>query len=222
MVAGIIVSFALFAILEVAVKQNARIDDRVQSQQLGDTAMTKVIDPLRSGCLSREATPVQPGSTPTKLIFTTAFSEATAPAASEVYKETVELLPTHVLQAKVQKATAGAWPTYSGWEVPAKTVRLGENIYPATSGKEVFTYYKYAPVSVSSAETGSSSMVSVTTGAELKEAEAKTIAGVEVAFLALPQSNNSAQHRGTEFNDRVTFAFSTPASEASIIDGPCQ
>src|SRR5262249_52907036 len=114
MVAGIIVTGALFAILEISLKQNSRITDRVHAQQLGDVAMTRIVDPLRSGCFSRNATPVQEKSTPTKLIFTTAYSESTTPATSEVFKYTVEYsAATRKLTMTTQKANGGAWPTYT-------------------------------------------------------------------------------------------------------------
>ncbi len=145
MVAGIIVTGALFGILEVSLKQNSRITDRVQAQQLGDNAMTRIIDPLRSGCFSREATPVLLGSTGTLLIFTTSFSEATTPAASEVFKETVEYNSgKHKLFVKTQKATAGSWPTYTAWEEPGKSTMLAENVYLLPKREYAFRYYKYA------------------------------------------------------------------------------
>ncbi len=221
MVAGIVVTGALFAILEVALHQNSRIDDRVQAQQIASNALARVIDPLRSGCISREATPVQTGSTPTKLIFTTAFSQATTPAVGEVYKETVELL-SHKLWMKTQKATAGAWPTYTSFEEPGKSTLLAENVYPPSGQTYLFQYYKYGTKSESTSETALSSLEPLTNTGALSEAEAKSVAGVEVGLLALPQDADTRLNRGAELTDQVTFAFSTPNSEGTIKDGPCQ
>lgn len=221
MVAGLIVCGALFAILEVSVRQNARITDRVQSQQIGSNALTRIIDPLRSGCISRGATPVQSGSTGTKLIFTTAFSNETTPKPEQVYKETVELVGTK-LWAKTQKATGGSWPTYTGWEEPGNSTLLAENIYEPGGTEPVFRYYKYQEEATSSSTSGYSTLTKLKTSSALTEAEAKTVAGVEVRFEALPQDNYSAQHRGTELMDSVTFALSSPASEGSTTDSPCQ
>ena len=77
MVVGIVVTGALFAILEVSLHQTSRITDRVQATQLGRTAMTKMVDELHSGCLAREFAPVQAGSGPKELRFATGFSEKT-------------------------------------------------------------------------------------------------------------------------------------------------
>jgi prepilin-type N-terminal cleavage/methylation domain-containing protein len=223
MVAGIIVTGALFAILEISLKQNSRITDRVQAQQLGDNAMTRIIDPLRSGCISREATPVLKESTPTKVIFTTAYSEATTPADSEVFKDTIEYSSTtHQITAKTQQATAGTWPTYTAWETPGKTTLIAENVYLPSGHTYFFKYFKYGTEATSSTETGESTLEELKTTGALTEAEAKTVAGVEVNFETLGSDNYSALNRGAQFNDRVTFAFSTPNSEGSIKDAPCE
>lgn len=222
MVAGIIVTGALFAILEVSLKQNARITDRVQAQQLGSTAMTRIIDPLRSGCFSREAAPVQAGSTGNKLIFTTAFSEATTPANSEVFKQIVNY-ESHKLTINSKKATGGSWPTYTSWEEPGKTTTIAENVYMASPRTAPFTYYKYGKESKSTTETGVSAMEKVEPPAEgLSSATAKQVAGVEVGFEALPTNNDSRLNRGAQFSDQVTFAFSSPDSEGTITAGPCE
>lgn len=224
MVAGIIVTGALFAILEVSMKQNARITDRVQAQQLGDSAMTRIIDPLRSGCISRLATPVQAGSTPNTLIFTTAFSEATTPAQSEVFRETVTYASaSHKLTLKSQKATAGTWPTFTAWEEPGKTATIAENVYMPTSPKREapFVYYQYAKESGTGTETGTNALEAMKV-TELSATEAKKVAAVEVGFEALPTNNDTRLNRAAQFTDRVTFAFSSPTSEGTIKAGPCE
>jgi prepilin-type N-terminal cleavage/methylation domain-containing protein len=225
MVAGIIVTGALFAILEISLKQNSRITDRVESQQLGSAAMTKIIDPLRSGCLAREAKPVLEGSTPTTLIFTGAFSEGTTPEPKEVFKETIKY-ESHKLTATVQRAGTGAWPKYEGWETGKKSV-IAENVYlPATFEKGPFKYFKYtketAKASTASSTTGLSALEELTPAAGGMKEEAKTVAGVEVGFEALPSNGDTRQTRASQFSDQVTFAFSSPNSEATIKAGPCE
>jgi len=221
MVAGIIVTGALFAILEISLKQNSRITDRVQAQQLGDTAMTRIIDPLRSGCLSREATPVQEKSTPSKLIFTTAFSEATAPATSEVFKYTITY-EANKLKVKTQKATGGSWPTYTTWEEPGTTTTIAENVYMVGKRTAPFTYYKYGTeAETSGTETGVTALKEMAV-TELSKEEAKKVAGVGVEFEARPVSNDARLNRGAQFSDNVTFAFASPDSEGTITAAPCE
>lgn len=243
MVAGIIVTGALFAILEVSLHQSSRLTDRVQAQQIASNTLTRILEPLRSACIAREATPVLKESTPSRAIFVTSYSEAhgasgqgssaqakelaeetAAPGTGEVYKQTIELNASHKLTAKVQKATGGAWPTFTSWEEPGKTAQLAENVYTPSS-KEwpyVFRYYKYGTESSSTSTTGVSSLQALTNTGPLTEAEAKTVAAVEVNLEALPQDNNAQLNRGAESGNRVTFAFSTPNSEGTIKDAPCE
>lgn len=225
MVAGLVVTGALFAILEISLKQNSRITDRVESAQVGNATMAKVIDPLRSGCISRQATPVLEGSTPSKLIYTTAFSEGTTPLPAEVFKETVEYsASSHKLTALTQAATSGSWPTYSGWEAPGKKTVLGENIYmPSSRPNGPFTYSVYGAASnPGSTTTSVSALEALTTTGALTEAEAKKVAGVEVGFEALPSNIDTRQNRATQFTDQVTFALASPNSESTIKAAPCE
>ena len=75
MAAGIVVTGALFAILDVSLHQSARITDKVQADQLGRTAMTAMTDELHSACIAPEVTPVQAESSGTELRFVTAYGK---------------------------------------------------------------------------------------------------------------------------------------------------
>ncbi len=57
MVTGIIVTGALFAVLEVSMRQTARITDIAQANQLGRTTMTHMVDELHSACIAAEQEP---------------------------------------------------------------------------------------------------------------------------------------------------------------------
>src|ERR1700690_1588251 len=95
MVTGIIVTGALFAILEVSTRQAARVSEVAQATQVGRTAMTHVVDELHSACLSNGFTPVKPVTTATKLVFVNAYfpehaSEAKEPEYTFVNKNVIE------------------------------------------------------------------------------------------------------------------------------------
>lgn len=66
---GVVVTGALYAILEVSLHQTSRVTDTVQATQLGRIAMTDVVDELHSTCLARKFAPVQEKSTSKELIF---------------------------------------------------------------------------------------------------------------------------------------------------------
>ncbi len=232
MVCGIIISGALFAILEVSLHQTSRITDRVQATQLGRTAMTKIIDELHSGCLAREFAPVKAGSGPKELKFATGFSEKTQLEPSEVFEHRIywdEKEPGKLFDKTFNAKKTSAWPTFEFEEGFASKELVAENIYRQTNkAKEkvpIFQYYKYATkASLGTTESASSTLMPIALGEKetLTAEGAKSVAAVQVGFSQAPQNNNLALNRSVEFSNLVTFAFASPASEATITDGPCQ
>ena len=80
MVTGIIVTGALFAILEFSVHQSSRLSGVAQATQVSRTAMTRIVDELHSACLSTGFTPrPRRRSAPTKLIFVNGYNEKAEP-----------------------------------------------------------------------------------------------------------------------------------------------
>jgi len=233
MVTGLIVSGALFAILEVSLHQSTRLSDVAQSTQLGRTAMNRVVDAMHSGCIYESFAPVQVGSTKTKLILVSGYSEETevptkATNATGIHKDEFELNTTN--NRLIDKSYLSASEESAGkykWE-PVKEVRLGENVkqIPVT-GKEsekepVFKYYEYATSATTSATVASNTLSEIKEVKELSAEQAKKVAAVEVRFKMLPTDNNEALGRSVNLNSLVTFAFSAPDSEATIKGGPCE
>ena len=104
MVTGVIVTGALFAILEVSVRQSSHLSGVAQATQVGRTAMTHIVDELRSACLSTGFSPViSTGAEATssgekKLVFVNGYDEKPSkgeepPAelpASGIHKNVIE------------------------------------------------------------------------------------------------------------------------------------
>jgi prepilin-type N-terminal cleavage/methylation domain-containing protein len=235
-VLGVIVSGALFAILEVSLHQTARINDRVQATQLGRTSMTKVIDNLHSACLSREFAPVNGKSSGSVLRFATGFSEKAVIEPSETFEHEVIWNGVYpgggTLVDKTYNANAAtSWPSFTYVEPAAKTERISENVYAETrAGKEVpiFQYYEYSVTPSAGgveAPTSTLTQIPLKAGEKLEakgKAVAASVAAVQVTLSQAPADNNLALSRSAEFSNLVTFAFASPASEATITDGPCQ
>jgi prepilin-type N-terminal cleavage/methylation domain-containing protein len=228
---GLIVTGALFAILEVSLQQTARITDRVQATQIGRATMTKMVDELHSACLAREFAPIQAKSGGKELRFIAGFSEKSVIEYPEVSEHRISWTGTYPgggqLLDKTFKANGGTWPNKFTWEstaTPASGVILAENIYQQSSTVPIFQYYKYATTATTGgAETSSGALALETPPAEgFSATTAKGLAGVRVNFSAAPTDNNTAAGRTSQFNSLVTLAFAAPAAEATIVDGPCQ
>jgi prepilin-type N-terminal cleavage/methylation domain-containing protein len=237
LVSGLVVIGAAFAILEISLHQSVRIADRVEADQIGRTAMTKIIDELQSACLAREVTPVQAGSKGTAMYFRAAYSEKSLIGTSEAYEHKIEWTGTPPPKAKAgslidytAKSNGGSWPAFTFEKLPVKGTLIAENVYETeieTKGEKVgvpiFQYYKYNTKASSSGEAGLSTLTAVVPPeAGFGEEAVKSVSSVLVSFTTAPTSKNLSLGRPIALSNQVTFAFSTPASEATIVDGPCQ
>ncbi len=149
MVAGVIVTGALFAVLEMSLHQTSRITDRVQASQLGRIALTRMTNELQSACIAREFTPVLAKSKSNELRFISGTSEKAVIESAEVQEHHLIWAKTYTYTGGVLKYTVGEWPKggylldaiYNAkggtWpkfefpeaEKPTRVVRLSENVY---------------------------------------------------------------------------------------------
>ncbi|MGD0453854.1 MAG: hypothetical protein ABSB69_09675 [Solirubrobacteraceae bacterium] len=237
MLSGVILTGALFMIFIVALHQTSRITDSVQATQLGRTAMTHVIDELRSACITRGYAPVQEKSGESELIFRNAYSEESIiPNAKEAkvagtgaYQHQLVWSSTaHTLTDFVYPSEGGSeWPNFkfATTAAPSKGILLASNVTTAKSPSHIFTYYKYGTTATESSTTPLGTLEPVApknlaTG--FTASEAATVAAVVVSFSTAPLSKSTALSRSAEFSNEVTFAFGTPSSEAKIEDQPCE
>lgn len=230
MLTGLVVSGALFAILEVSLHQTVRLTDRVEADQTGRVAMTRIIDALHSTCISPEFRPIQSGSTKTELRFVAAYSnEATIPisavAEHRISWEKESGKETGTLTDSARTATGGAWPKYTFSGTFTKT-RLASNIAEVEENKEktIFQYYRYALTSSSEVEKQLTPLSTLepkplTMGTSV---EAEEAASVLVRFIAYPSNGNTAANRGVDLRNQITLAMSAPSSETPIEAVPCE
>jgi prepilin-type N-terminal cleavage/methylation domain-containing protein len=229
MVAGVAVTGALFSTLDVSLHQTARLNDKVQVDQLGRTAMTRIVDQLHSSCLSYAFTPIQAESTNTTLIFVDAYSEE-ALIGSAIKHEIIWNEELKTLTDKAYKSNGGSWPkfTFSATATPSTGTRIGENISPVTfvKGKPIiFEYFKYSTEATSSEHTPLSALNASLTGEKLSAKEAEEAASVSISFTQSPTdgySSSKGLDRNGNFTNQVTLAFSVPNNETPIHDAPCQ
>jgi type II secretory pathway pseudopilin PulG len=231
MLTGIIVTGALFAILEVSLHQSTRLSDVAQATQLGRTAMTHIVDELHSACIasSEKYAPVQKESSATKLVFSTAYSEA-AEITSARKDEIVWSEAKGTLTDNVYKSSGGSWPSFTFPSTPTSTVRIGEHISKAPIEIEgekapIFKYYKYATKPATSPSAPSMTLTSFPVPASpgyFSSTEAAEVSSVAISFKAAPNDAKTELGQGATMTSQVTFAFEAPSSEAPIVATPCE
>jgi len=243
MLTGIVVTGALFAILEFSVRQTSYISQTAQATQVSRGAMTHITDELHSACLSNGFSPVQAGSSPTKLIVQNGYSEeaevpgtytakgATSGKSEGVRQDTIEWNEgTGYLTDGVELGTAAEESgKYTHFGVKT-TVRLATNVSEGGEKLPIFRYYKYAGSASTSTTAAASTLTEMplATGKSLTAAEAEEVASVEVRFKTGSYSKevkvSKAQEATipSELQSQTTFAFSAPNSESTIQAGPCE
>jgi type II secretory pathway pseudopilin PulG len=191
MLTAIVVTGALFAILEISLSQTTLITDKVQANQLGRTAMTRIVDELHSSCLAPGFTPIQEKSSETELIFKNAYSsEAVIPNVKEakiagtgafehqiVWNSSAKALTDYIYKSTSGEGSEAKFPAldYSSATreaknaEPAKGFLLASNVTQTevknskgeTEKVPIFQYYKYAKESSSSSSTPDGTLVPI-------------------------------------------------------------
>jgi type II secretory pathway component PulJ len=237
---GVIVTSALLTILEVSLRQQARITDRAQADQIGRTAMSNIIEELHSSCTG--ATPIQgPNTTPTSplektngnnLWFVSAYGNANSgePLIEKVTEHDINWAASSKSSTGEQLGkltdysfTSIAGNSQEGWTFPSLTTAnatstrlLAKNVIKPSSGS-IFQYYKYESNSASSTY---GQLVELTSGElPLTEATAKNIAKVAINFTQAPEGEDTRIDRNVSFNDAVVLRVS-PTSSGSV--SPCE
>jgi Tfp pilus assembly protein PilV len=229
MLCAMVVTGALFLILQVALHQTARVTGRTEATQLGRTTMTRIVDELHSSCIGKAVTPIRARSTATNLWFIAGVGTQAVP--TEVYEHKISYSASeHSLTDETWASTGGIWPTLTFPETatmptPAKKTRIGEYIYPTneSGGKPViFQYYSYATSTntANAVSTLNTEALKPETGEELG-GNATKAAAVRIAFTA--SAPYYKQYNPTiELSSQVTFAFSVPSAETPIVAVPCE
>jgi Tfp pilus assembly protein PilW len=226
MLTATVVAGALFAVLNFSTTETAALSDKVQADQLGRIAMTRIVNELHSACISPSFTPIQTTSSGSTLIFINAYSKSALIEQPEAeWHEVVWNEAGRTLTDLHTKSNAGSWPNFT-FPATRTSSLLANNITQNESGGKkipIFQYYSYAT------ETESGETIPTTTlnskplsGSKLTEGEADEAASVLVSFNAAPTNGKTAFNRSLNLSAQTTFAYSVPNSETPIHDAPCQ
>jgi hypothetical protein len=233
-ITGVVICFALFAILNFATDQTARLTGYAQATQQGRLAMTKIVDELHSACISPGFAPVQVGSGSTELRFINAYSEEAVISKSQVnehrivWNEKAETLTDYTYPTVKEVA----WPIfeYSATASPAGGVQIANNVTETESGGKkipIFRYYSYKGESGESATTGLNTLNSEPLVTPLTKETAPGAASVLISFSAGPSDGKTAigatgKGVSNSLQTQVTLSFTVPISNDEIVDAPCK
>jgi type II secretory pathway pseudopilin PulG len=243
MITGVVVTGALFAILDVSVKQSSRISEVSQSTQLGRGTMTRIQDALHSACISPGFAPVREGSKETKLVLISAYSEQAEVPATWTTREVTEGASKKTYLEGVRRDEivfegnnlndTYALSTGTGAEAgysfgTGKLVKIGEHI-TQIGVTPIFQYYEYNSTAQTSTSAASTTLVLKKPPPEgFKKEESAKIAAVAVSFNTevndsqVRVSERKEHARTADLTSSTTFAFTAPDAEAAISAGPCE
>jgi prepilin-type N-terminal cleavage/methylation domain-containing protein len=235
LIAGIIVSSAMGAIVITSVHFGSSTTDRVDANQEGRVAMEKITQQLDSACVANTAAPVisngatGPVGNPavsdgTHMWFYTAVAPGQAvtdtaninPSLVEIYVSNGSLVETaYPWAGGTAPAPANTNPWYFNWTSPT-TFTLLQNVAQINSTTPIFQYYGYSGTTL-----GTLSTTAYSTSPSLGATNATTTAEVTVSFMALPTDDYNTPNRGVDLTDSVVLRLTPASSQANAANAPC-
>jgi type II secretory pathway pseudopilin PulG len=237
MLSSIVVLFALYAIFNFTLNQETRITGVVQANQVGRTAMSKIIEELHSSCTG--VAPIQqPSGTLTSPLeksgarsmwFISAYDDAESGAATlpEVTEHDIVWTSNETSNTKkklgtltdyafknesTSKSPEWKFPSLSvavAKKPPNKVMILAKDVVPNEINGEatIFQYYKYENGALVPAKPSTS------------VAEAEDVAKVTIGFSQASTSGDTRTGRAASFSDSVVLRLNPTATSS---EGPCE
>ena len=228
-------------ILVVALRQNTRITDRVQADDIGRTALNQIVDELRSSCTGFGSTSIQaPSTTPTaplgstgplSLWFLTAYGSSSSGEAAikrvALHDLTWTSTGTSNTKQALGKLTDYSWnstggePPNSAWTfnnvlspaTASSTRVVATNMIPATEpSQHIFSYERYDTTSGDS--TFGELVPLVSSELPTTATTAKQIARVTITYTQAPERGDTRPGHTTNFSDSVVLRLTPPESNS--------
>lgn len=241
MTAGAVVVAGATLILVVALRQNTRITDRVQADDIGRTALNQIVDELRSSCTGFGSTSIQaPSTTPTaplgstgplSLWFLTAYGSSSSGEAAikrvALHDLTWTSTGTSNTKQALGKLTDYSWnstggePPNSAWTfnnvlspaTASSTRVVATNMIPATEpSQHIFSYERYDTTSGDS--TFGELVPLVSSELPATATTAKQIARVTITYTQAPERGDTRPGHTTNFSDSVVLRLTPPESNS--------
>ena len=143
--AGTVVMGGLFTMIDVTLRQTTRTFNRVDATQRARKTMEGMMNELHSACIAPGATPIQPQSSATRVLFESQYSNAATVTPVTEHEITYDST-AHTLIENTYVATGGTSPNWTFATTPSATTTLLTNVRTAQ-----FAYYAYQQVSFTDA-----------------------------------------------------------------------
>jgi prepilin-type N-terminal cleavage/methylation domain-containing protein len=229
MLAGLVVTGAALAILEVSARQATRISDAAQANRAGRSALNVILEELHSSCTGFGTTAIQaPSTTPVSplaatgalnLWFLSAYGNPTSaePAVSNVVLHDINWTATETSNTGLQLGTVRDYAfTGSGsapnWSFPtlsttnAKVKTLAKSA--ALTGSALFSYYRYDTNSANVKTYGT--LIPVASNEVETIATNQKVAQVKIEYLQAPEKGDTRQGHTTTFSGAAVLRLTPP------------
>lgn len=228
--AGVVVTGAALAILEVSARQTTLISDDAQANRVGRNALNVMLEELHSSCTGFGTTAIQaPATTPvsplastgaTNLWFLSAYGNTTSgePSVSQVAQHDINWTATGTSDTGEQLGTLSDYSfTGSGsapnWSFPtlsianAKVKVLAKNVVQLAT-TPLFRYYRYDTNSADTETYGK--LIEVSSGEVATVATNEKIAQVKIAYQQAPEQGDTRQGHTTTFSGAAVLRLTPP------------
>jgi prepilin-type N-terminal cleavage/methylation domain-containing protein len=239
MVLGMVIVFGCFALLEFTTSDVSRITDRTHVNQLGRTALERIMLELHSACVATKITPVLVGSSATTIKFVSETSGVNGNNEPLAELSTVKL--HEIIYTAASGTTEGtliekSWPSYgrsttstnsaflfhNTTETPTET-RLLKGI-KQTESTPLFRYFRFYRETDPEAKLGQIYPVPLT-ATQLNEAEeVKNVVKITLAFTLAPEGKESlafGRDRAVALEDSAIMRLATSEEAAESNNFPC-
>jgi Tfp pilus assembly protein PilW len=214
----VIVLTAILQMVQVTLGNQADISRRVSANQRGRPVMTRIINDLRSGCVSPGIAPVLAGSSATSMTYLSGSGSDVSPIPD---KHTLTLTGT-TLSDTVAPGTGGTAPSWTFGT--ASTQPVLTNVTAAKSGATTLPLFRYYSLGyVSGKLVPVAQAVPLSSDANAANAAAKT-ALVSVAFGVGPNIANSDVREPNQvisFTDSASLRLEAGSPDISRPNLPC-
>jgi Tfp pilus assembly protein PilW len=221
LLAGIVVTAALGAIVVSSVRFSSNYQDRTDANQEGRIAMEKITQALNSSCVASQVPPVvSTGSTgayvtdDTHVYFYSSLTDG--PVVTPNLDE-VALSGSQLIMNTYAANPGGSAPSATNqnpWTF-VTTANPSFILLPnaaQTPGVAMFRYYGYTT-------SGAISGAAYTT--PLSTADAATTAKVVISFRSLPANNNTTANRSVDLANSVVLRLTPASATTGVTDVPC-